>query len=493
MHYFISTREDYNTSAIELAQVKRMEIFDALKVSCKIVEIEKNDFVEECQQKLHTNQRVINLYQYFQKLPQKTEISSTELLNRILNHEGLERRGNNAYLKEKAVIKANLYNNRLYYVDYLDQYGFTVKREFYSYNHLNYIEYFDDQAHLKMREFVDTKHNPVIRQYFCQSNQNQPMLTLIELKDGLNTLRFESEADFQAYFLDQVAASDKSAVFYCDRLTQGLPAIEKMKQAVPSYVIFHSALTPSGYLNDEVYTVFQPVTRLAQAGKIRGMISSTRQEAEDAKKALQVQHSYAIPVTYIQPEKQVSFKERTPFKIIAVARVDAIKQLSHLLKAVISLRSRFPQISLDIYGNNTDEPENQRLQKIVADNQAQSYIHFCGFAQDLDAVYNSAQLEVLTSKNEGFAMALLEAQAHGCPAISYNINYGPADIIEEGISGRLLPANDQTQLTQCIAELLIDQKLLAQYSANAYLAARRFDFEHLKEKWQNFLQEEGLC
>lgn len=41
MHYFISTQEDYNTSAIELAQVKRIQIFDALDVPCKIVELQK--------------------------------------------------------------------------------------------------------------------------------------------------------------------------------------------------------------------------------------------------------------------------------------------------------------------------------------------------------------------------------------------------------------------------------------------------------------------
>lgn len=493
MHYFISTREDYNTSAIELAQIKRMKIFDALNVPCKIVEVQKNDFIQECRDKLHTHGRVINIFQFFQNLPAQTFFATDDVLNQILNKPGLERKENNAYLDGKAVIQAHLYNGRVYYVDHLDRYGFTVKREFYRYNHLDYIEYFDDKAQLQMREFMDQNNNPVIREYFCQSNQNRPMLTLIELNNGLDTMRFEKEADFQAYFLDRLAAQDSQAIFYCDRCTQVLPAIAKMKHIVPTYVIFHSALTPSGYLNDQVYTVFKPVTELAQAGKVKGMISSTKREADDAIKALGVQNSYGIPVTFINNEEKIPFSKRRASKIIAVARVDAIKQLGHLIQAVINLHQKYPQLTLSIYGNNTDEAENQRLQKLVAENNASQFIEFCGFAQNLDQVYNSAQLEVLTSKNEGFAMALLEAQAHGCPAISYDINYGPAEIIENQVSGELVPANNQVVLQQTIEKLMSNPDLLSRYSICAYQAAHRFDFAHLKADWFNFLKQEGLC
>lgn len=491
MHYFITTREDYQTSAIELAQVKRMEIFDALKVSNKIIEIEKNDFTQEAREKLKTRGRVINIFQYFQKLPGKLIMDTATLLKIILEKPGLTRQKENAYQDGKVVIQAHLYNDRLYYVDYLDHYGFTVKRQFYMNNHLNYTEYFDDKAHLMMREFVDVDNHPIIREYFCQSTQNKPLLTMIELERD-HTLRFNDLPEFQGYFLDRIAQEDSEAVFYCDRCTQVLPAFKKMKKIVPSYVVFHSALTPSGDINDEAYTVYQPVTELAQVGKIRGLISSTTREAEDAKNKLEVSHSYAIPVTFIEKELSVTFDQRIAGKVIAVARVDAIKQLSHLIQAVISLKKNHPNLDLSIYGNNTDEPENKKLHEIVEANHAEDYIHFCGFAQDLDQVYNTAQLEVLTSKNEGFAMALLEAQAHGCPAVSYDINYGPADIIEDNVSGRLVKPNDQAELREVMNLLLTTPDILKQYSEGAYKTSIRFDFDHIKNKWQDFLENEKL-
>lgn len=165
MHYFISTREDYNTSAIELAQVKRMQIFDSLGVNSKIIEIEKNDFEEECQEKLNTQGRVINLFQYFQKLPEE-KANLEKALTDILNKNGLRRVGNDGYDGDKKVIEIHLYNQRLFYADYLDQYGFTVKREFFYKNHLSYTEYFDDQAHLMMREFVNSQKFPIVKEYF---------------------------------------------------------------------------------------------------------------------------------------------------------------------------------------------------------------------------------------------------------------------------------------------------------------------------------------
>lgn len=491
MHYFISTREDYNTSAIELAQVKRMRIFDALGLESKIVEIQKNDFSQESQEKLGTQNRVINLFAYYQHL--STEPADTEkMLALILEQKGLTRQGNQSYLNNKAVIQAHLYNHRLFYVDYLDQYGFTVKRQFFAYNHLSYTEYFDDQAHLMMREFMDEKNKPVIREYFCQSKQKTAMLTLIELTEGPRTRRFNQIAELQAYFLDSIVARDEKAVFYCDRSTQVLPAFARMETKPPRYVVLHSALTPSGYLDEAPYTVYQPIKTLTQQGKLNGVVSSTAEEAKDVQTEFGVGHSYAIPVTYVDREAPVPFAARKKGKLIAVARVDEVKQLDQLIKVVINLKPQYPDLSLSIYGNNTSDKENRRLQNLVAAKQAQSYVHFEGFAQNLDQVYNSAQLEVLTSKNEGFAMALVEAQAHGCPAVSYDINYGPNEIIKDGVSGKLVKANDVKTLQKVIADLLSHEQVLAYYSGSAYQTAQRFDFTHIEEKWRQFLLREGL-
>lgn len=66
MHYFVSSREDPQASAIEIAQARRQKLFDFLGVDSQIVEIERNDFSVEAQNNLGTRNRVINIYRFFQ-------------------------------------------------------------------------------------------------------------------------------------------------------------------------------------------------------------------------------------------------------------------------------------------------------------------------------------------------------------------------------------------------------------------------------------------
>lgn len=312
------------------------------------------------------------------------------------------------------------------------------------------------------------------------------------MKDQNKDYRFNKIEELEAHFLDQIVQTDSKAVFYCDRCTQVLPAFSKMTTSPARYVVLHSALTPSGYLDEDAYTVYQPINSLTAQDKLNGVISSTYAEARDVQTKFNVPHSYAIPVTYITAQEKVAFNTRKKGNVIAVARVDEIKQLDQLINVIITLKPQFPELTLSIYGNNTSNKEMTKLKEIVSQNKAETYIKFCGFDQNLDAVYNSAQIEVLTSKNEGFAMALLEAQAHGVPAVSYDINYGPNEIIEDHKSGQLLPANNIDQLQKVLADLLTHPELLAEYSTGAYKAARKFDFAHIKEKWLQFLTQEGL-
>ena len=86
-------------------------------------------------------------------------------------------------------------------------------------------------------------------------------------------------------------------------------------------------------------------------------------------------------------------------------------------------------------------------------------------------------------------MALLEAQGHGCPAISYDINYGPAEIIDNNISGELIPANDCDALYQSLRQLLVDPKLFHRYTQNAQHAAAKFSINEVAKKWQDFLKK----
>ena len=89
-------------------------------------------------------------------------------------------------------------------------------------------------------------------------------------------------------------------------------------------------------------------------------------------------------------------------------------------------------------------------------------------------------------------MALLEAAGHACPTVSYDINYGPAEIIQNGVNGCLVPNGDSHGLYVTLANLLEDQPKLQEFSAHAQAVVTKYSFTNVKAKWQQFLQQEGL-
>lgn len=156
-----------------------------------------------------------------------------------------------------------------------------------------------------------------------------------------------------------------------------------------------------------------------------------------------------------------------------------------------------PNATLDFWGYANGDTGKQ-LHQLVEQLGLKAAVTFNDYTTDLTAVYNDAQLAMLTSRAEGFALALLEGQAHGVPQIAYDVKYGPRDIIRDGHDGQLVPVNDENALATAMIDLLTQPKKLAMYSQQAYQDAQRFSTTAVWQQWQplmkaaaDFYQVEG--
>lgn len=181
--------------------------------------------------------------------------------------------------------------------------------------------------------------------------------------------------------------------------------------------------------------------------------------------------------------------------IITASRLVDEKRIDLIIGAVIEAHNSNNQITLDIYGKG-DEPVEDKLRKIVKDNNAESYIRFMGH-QSLENVYQNYDLYISMSMFETFGLTLLEAAASGCALIGLNVPYGNATFIKEGYNGCLIDysynqsKDSVIELEKLVAErilkILNNKDILNKFSNNSYELANNFLLYKIAEKWKEIL------
>lgn len=167
----------------------------------------------------------------------------------------------------------------------------------------------------------------------------------------------------------------------------------------------------------------------------------------------------------------------------AVGRLVPIKDHETLLDAMLTL----PEVHLAIVG---DGELRAKLETTVHARGLSDRVHFTGWwPGDLSEVYADLDLAVLSSRNEGSPVALIEAHASGLAAVATDVG-GVRSVVRDGISGLLVPPGDPSALATSIEELLRDEpKRRAMGQAGRAYVAERFTQERLVSDIRSLYRE----
>lgn len=108
-------------------------------------------------------------------------------------------------------------------------------------------------------------------------------------------------------------------------------------------------------------------------------------------------------------------------------------------------------------------------------------------AAQIRRVYNACKVWFLASRSEGFGMTVLEAMACGCAVVSTDSG-GPADIIEHGRNGFLVPVGDAGGLLEHIERLCRDDALRERMREEGLKTAAAFSWVGAAAKMEGCLQ-----
>ena len=182
-------------------------------------------------------------------------------------------------------------------------------------------------------------------------------------------------------------------------------------------------------------------------------------------------------------EPDVSNKNKDPIRILTAGRLSEQKGIVFLLKALSSLNKDgfLKEFVLNIVG---DGPLRQHLEQMVCNLSLRNHVTFSGWIakEDMPKMYQSADIFVLPSLDEGMPNAVLEAMASKLPVITTNILKDDALIID-GHNGFLVPSKNVSILSEKISLLLKDTKLRTE------MGQRSFQIVRSKYKWKDVSNE----
>jgi len=161
-----------------------------------------------------------------------------------------------------------------------------------------------------------------------------------------------------------------------------------------------------------------------------------------------------------------------------VGRIETDKGVGELLEAFLEMND--PSSALLLIGPfdsircNLDASLLERARK--ADN-----IIFHGFSREVPKYMSSMDIFVLPTYREGFSMVLQQAMAMGVAIITTDVP-GPSEVIEEGLSGLLVPPCDAASLCAAMKSLRDDKALQEKYIASALVRVKeKFTRERMIE------------
>jgi glycosyltransferase involved in cell wall biosynthesis len=178
--------------------------------------------------------------------------------------------------------------------------------------------------------------------------------------------------------------------------------------------------------------------------------------------------------------------------ILTVGRwlaTERYKGMDTLITALPRLLTRWPDVHLVLAGTGDDRAW---LEDLTEKNGVHRHVHFLtGLSgSELAACYAACEIFALPSRGEGFGLVYLEAMAKGKPVIG-GAHGGTPEVIEDGVTGYLVPHGDPIQLATSIEALLADPAHAKEMGARGrQRAEHEFRFNAFAKSLKKILREQ---
>ncbi|MFF3491259.1 glycosyltransferase family 4 protein [Streptomyces sp. NPDC002795] len=210
------------------------------------------------------------------------------------------------------------------------------------------------------------------------------------------------------------------------------------------------------------------------------LVTVTEQDAEVYRAKVRLPGVRILSVPNIVPPAAVPPSDGSSKIIAAAGRLAPGKRYDLLLEAFAAVSAKHPDWELRIYGGGRQE---SRLRALVDELGLRGRARLMGTVSPIEPEFAQASIVVSASDAESFGMTLVEAMRCGVPVVSTDAPLGPAEIITDGVDGRLVPVGNASALAETVMDLIEDEPARRKMGAAALSAAHRYDPEPIVARY----------
>ena len=212
--------------------------------------------------------------------------------------------------------------------------------------------------------------------------------------------------------------------------------------------------------------------RLGRKLQLAGMRRASAVTAVSRFQAKQLAHDLSLPEEAIsvisnpispallQQAIEEPAKQSTKPVVLYTGRIELNKGSIELLQSAHQVASHCPEVEYVVAGARHNSIDDRTLEGALGSNGTRSHVRLLGHIpwQQLAGWYRRASVFVMPSYYETFGISVIEAMAFGLPVVATNVG-GLPEVVQDGVTGILVPPKDPNALADAIVRLLRDPEL----------------------------------
>lgn len=341
------------------------------------------------------------------------------------------------------------------------------------------------ETELCYEDLVDARQRTVLRRHYQLRQQKSVLMEIEAGQPSGHRISWASEELFNAAMAGMCLDPAVEWHFVVDK---NRPWLEFMRLSPQKYcngtltsVLHNSHHLTNGRLKHSYSQVLN-----SHPAYDRLLILTEAQHRDLLNEGFPAEKMRVLPNHIDNPLAGKKASKKASKRVLLMARYSPEKRHDLLIRVFEKVLAVVPDAELYTYGVGRLRAS---LQQQVAEKGLEKQIQIGGFNGDLAEIHRNSCCAVICSDQEGLPLFGLESLAWSTPLVSFDIKYGPHDLLANFKAGKLVPDGDEEALAATLIDLLQHPGKLRALRTGAVNSAARFFTPVIAERWQQWWNE----